>query len=63
MTDAFDRLKSALSDRYTVESAIGAGGKATVYLAEDAKHRCKVAVKVLRPDLAPACCGPCIGYP
>ena len=29
-----------------------AGGMATVYLAEDRKHHRKVAVKVLRPELA-----------
>jgi len=54
MTDAFDRLKAALADRYTIEREIGAGGMATVYLAEDVKHKRKVAVKVLRPDLAAA---------
>ena len=47
-----DRLKTALADRYTIERKIGAGGMATVYLAEDLKHHRKVAVKVLRPDLA-----------
>ncbi len=52
MSDALDRLKAALSDRYTIEREIGAGGMATVYLAEDVKHHRKVAVKVLRPDLA-----------
>jgi serine/threonine protein kinase len=54
MTDALDRLTSALSDRYTIEREIGAGGMATVYLAEDLKHHRKVAVKVLRPELAAA---------
>ncbi len=49
-----DRLRAALSDRYTIEREIGAGGMATVYLAEDLKHHRKVAVKVLRPDLAAA---------
>ncbi len=52
MPDAFDRLKSALADRYVIEEELGAGGMATVYLAEDLKHRRKVAVKVLRPELA-----------
>ena len=52
MNDALDRLKSALADRYTVERELGAGGMATVYLAEDLKHGRKVAVKVLRPELA-----------
>jgi eukaryotic-like serine/threonine-protein kinase len=46
------RLAAALSDRYRLERELGAGGMATVYLAEDLKHHRKVAVKVLRPDLA-----------
>jgi serine/threonine protein kinase/tetratricopeptide (TPR) repeat protein len=45
-------LQAALSDRYRLERELGAGGMATVYLAEDLKHHRKVAVKVLRPDLA-----------
>jgi serine/threonine-protein kinase len=52
MNDQFDRLKSALADRYRIESELGSGGMATVYLAEDLKHHRKVAVKVLRPELA-----------
>ncbi len=52
MTDQLDRLKAALADRYTIERKLGAGGMATVYLAEDLKHKRKVAVKVLRPELA-----------
>ncbi|NIN71146.1 MAG: protein kinase [Gemmatimonadetes bacterium] len=52
MTDQLDHLKTALADRYTIEREIGSGGMATVYLAEDLKHRRKVAVKVLRPELA-----------
>ena len=51
MSDALDRLKSALADRYTIEREIGAGGMATVYLAEDVKLHRKVAVKILRPEL------------
>ena len=47
-----DRLKTALADRYAIAEEIGSGGMATVYLAEDLKHHRKVAVKVLRPDLA-----------
>jgi len=47
-----DRLTTALSDRYTIERELGAGGMATVYLAHDVKHDRKVALKVLRPDLA-----------
>ena len=52
MPEVFDRLKTALADRYTIERELGAGGMATVYLAEDLKHHRKVAVKVLRPELA-----------
>jgi len=52
MTDNLDRLKAALADRYAIKREIGAGGMATVYLAEDLKHHRKVAVKVLRPELA-----------
>jgi serine/threonine-protein kinase len=52
--DLLERLKSALADRYTIEREIGSGGMATVYLAEDLKHHRKVAVKVLRPELAAA---------
>jgi len=51
MTD-LDRLTEALSDRYTIEHELGTGGMATVYLAHDVKHDRKVAVKVLRPELA-----------
>lgn len=47
-----DRLTAALADRYRIERELGAGGMATVYLAEDLKHRRKVAIKVLREDLA-----------
>jgi serine/threonine-protein kinase len=52
MSDVLDHLKSALADRYAIEREIGSGGMATVYLAEDLKHHRKVAIKVLRPDLA-----------
>ncbi len=50
--DTFERLKTALADRYAIEEEIGSGGMATVYLAEDLKLHRKVAVKVLRPELA-----------
>jgi Tol biopolymer transport system component/tRNA A-37 threonylcarbamoyl transferase component Bud32 len=52
MTEITDRLQSALTGRYTIEREIGAGGMATVYLAHDVRHDRKVAVKVLRPELA-----------
>jgi serine/threonine protein kinase len=52
MADQLDRLKAALVDRYRIERELGSGGMATVYLAEDLKHRRQVAIKVLRPELA-----------
>jgi serine/threonine-protein kinase len=54
MSDIVSRLSTALSDRYRVERLLGEGGMATVYLAEDLKHKRQVAVKVLHPDLAAA---------
>ena len=47
-----ERLAAALASHYRVERELGAGGMATVYLAHDFKHDRKVAVKVLRPELA-----------
>ena len=52
MTDAAARLSAALADRYRVERELGHGGMATVYLAHDLKHDRKVAIKVLKPELA-----------
>ncbi len=52
MSEVPSRLKTALADRYAIEGELGSGGMATVYLAEDLKHHRKVAVKVLRPELA-----------
>ena len=52
MTEITARLSTALADRYKIERHLGEGGMATVYLAEDLKHERKVAVKVLRPELA-----------
>ncbi len=51
---AAGRLAAALADRYTLERELGQGGMATVYLAHDLKHDRKVAIKVLKPDLAAA---------
>ena len=52
MTDVAERLRAALSDRYQIERELGQGGMATVYLAHDVRHERKVALKVLRPELA-----------
>ena len=52
MTDAAVRLAAALADRYHIERELGMGGMATVYLAHDVRHDRKVALKVLRAELA-----------
>ena len=52
MPDQLPRLTDALADRYRLERELGQGGMATVYLAEDLRHRRMVAIKVLRPELA-----------
>jgi serine/threonine-protein kinase len=46
------RLSTAVAERYKLERHLGEGGMATVYLAEDLKHDRKVALKVLKPELA-----------
>lgn len=46
------QLRAALAERYAIERELGAGGMATVYLAQDLKHVRKVALKVLEPELA-----------
>jgi eukaryotic-like serine/threonine-protein kinase len=52
MLDQFQRLNAALAGRYAIERELGRGGTATVYLAEDLKHRRHVALKVLHPEVA-----------
>ena len=52
MTDTLSRLNAALAGHYQIERELGQGGMATVYLALDLKHHRKVAIKVLREDLA-----------
>jgi eukaryotic-like serine/threonine-protein kinase len=52
VADPLELLRTALQERYAVERLIGEGGMATVYLASDIRHDRKVAIKVLRPELA-----------
>ncbi len=52
MSETTTQLAAALEGRYRIERELGAGGMATVFLAHDEKHDRKVAIKVLRPDLA-----------
>jgi len=48
------RLTNPLAERYAIDREIGRGGMATVYVARDLKHDRRVAIKVLREDLAAA---------
>jgi serine/threonine-protein kinase len=50
--DPLEALRASLADRYAIERELGAGGMANVYLADDLKHHRKVAIKVMRPELA-----------
>jgi serine/threonine-protein kinase len=52
MSDQISRLNAALAGRYAIDRELGQGGMATVYLADDLKHERKVALKVLKPELA-----------
>ncbi|HSM03108.1 MAG TPA: protein kinase [Longimicrobiales bacterium] len=52
MPDPIDRLNAALAGRYRVEREAGEGGMAVVYLAADLRHERRVALKVLRPEIA-----------
>jgi serine/threonine-protein kinase len=49
-----EALSAAFGDRYTIDRVLGRGGMATVYVAEDLRHKRQVAIKVLRPDVAAA---------
>jgi tRNA A-37 threonylcarbamoyl transferase component Bud32/tetratricopeptide (TPR) repeat protein/TolB-like protein len=52
MPETLQRLQAALAERYAIERELDRGGMARVYLADDLKHRRKVAIKVLHPELA-----------
>jgi serine/threonine-protein kinase len=52
--DVLTRLTSSLADRYRIDRELGAGGMATVFLANDLRHGRDVAIKVLHPDLGAA---------
>lgn len=51
-SESRDQLQRTLAEHYRLGRELGRGGMATVYLAEDLRHRRNVAVKVLHPELA-----------
>jgi serine/threonine-protein kinase len=51
VSETLERLQASLADRYRLERELGAGGMATVFLAQDIKHGREVAIKVLHPEL------------
>jgi hypothetical protein len=53
MTADFERLRNALAGHYDIQSELGSGGMATVYLAHDVKHDRKVAVRSRRRAIPP----------
>lgn len=54
MLDPVPHLNRALKGVYRLEEQLGVGGMARVYLAEDLKHKRKVAIKVVgRPTAVP----------
>ena len=52
LDDISAQFAEALRDRYVLERELGRGGMATVFLAQDLKHKRPVALKVLLPELA-----------
>jgi len=52
MSDDVLRLNQALAGRYEIERLLGQGGMATVFVARDLRHQRRVALKLLKPDLA-----------
>src|SRR5207244_106294 len=54
VADQRERLQAALAGHYTIDRELGHGGMAIVYLAHDVRHDRRVALKVLRPEIAAA---------
>ena len=52
MAEPAQALQASLAGRYDVERVLGEGGMATVYVANDVRHGRKVAIKVMRPEVA-----------
>src|SRR4030095_10161957 len=51
LTELREQLEPDLRGSYAIERELGRGGMATVFLAQDLKHKRPVALKVLLPEL------------
>lgn len=54
VVDDLPRVSQAVGERFRIIRRLGAGGMASVYLAEDLKHHREVAIKVFDADLSEA---------
>jgi len=54
MSSLFERLRDALAPEYELERELGAGGMGVVFLARDSALDRRVAIKIIRPELATA---------
>jgi serine/threonine protein kinase len=54
MASLLERLRNALSPKYTLEREIASGGMGVVFLGQNTRLRSRVAIKVLRPEMATA---------
>lgn len=50
--ERLERFTAEIADRYRVVEEVGRGGMANILLAEDLRHGRRVAIKVLRPEVA-----------
>jgi TolB-like protein/Flp pilus assembly protein TadD len=53
VSELLELVSSALASRYRVSHTVGTGGMAVVFHAIDLKHERPVAIKILKPELAP----------
>ena len=49
---SLERVRASLASRYAIDREIARGGTAIVFLALDLKHQRRVALKVIRPEIA-----------
>lgn len=54
MSHLLDRLRAAVAPQFAVRNELASGGMGVVFLADDPALRRRVAIKVLRPELATA---------